>query len=75
MAVLLGAVKKEPKANAVIFDGKTFYGYEPYFEKQVEIARIYGDGIRPMHGYFYPHPLGKRVKAMAKKLGVKFINK
>lgn len=49
-------------------------GYEPYFHKDVFIARIHEatKEIRPCHGYFCPHPYGKKVKAFARRNGYNY---
>jgi len=46
-------------------------GYEPYFEKDVNIARIDDKSktVKPTHGYYPNHPLSKKAKAWAKKNG------
>ena len=50
-------------------------GYEPYFEKDVNIARIDDKSktVKPTHGYFPKHPLSKKAMAWAKKNGYKYI--
>lgn len=37
----------------------------------VAIASIRGDTVSPMHGYYPRHPYAKRVKAYAKRHGLK----
>jgi hypothetical protein len=74
MAVFIGATGRASK-NRLKFDGRKFYHYEPYFEKEVWVATLYDDGIRPTHGYLYPNAIGKKVKSWAKRNGIKFINK
>ena len=53
------------------------YGYEPYFQRNVEVGFIMPDKkvIKPSHGYFFPHPYGKKMKAVAKKIGFVFDNR
>lgn len=50
--------------------GDCIYGYEPYFEKLVQIARINHERkeIYYSHGYFPPHKHSKYSKKIAKKL-------
>jgi|GEM_PF-4289119 len=50
-------------------------GYEPYFEKDVNIARIDDESktVKPTHGYYPNHPLSKKAKAWAKKNGYKYV--
>jgi hypothetical protein len=73
MAVFIGATKGSK--NRLRFDGEKFYHYEPYFEKDIWVATLYKDGVRPTQGYYYPNPIGKKVKKWAEKRGIKFINK
>ena len=64
------------KNKAMIVQAQFILGWEPYFNKDVRIASIdhMSKEIRPCHGYFFPHPWGKKVKAYAKKLGYTFNN-
>ena len=51
-------------------------GYEPYFKENVVVATIdhKEKEIRPAHGYFFPHPIGKTSKRYARRLGYTFNN-
>lgn len=55
--------------------GSQLMGYEPYFEKDVAIATINENTkvVRPTHGYYPNHPMGKKSKAWAKRNGYKYI--
>jgi hypothetical protein len=50
-------------------------GYEPYFEKDVNIASIDDESktVKPTHGYYPNHPLSKKAKAWAKKNRYKYV--
>jgi hypothetical protein len=52
------------------------YGYESYFEKEVVVGTINPTmkEVRPAHGYFMPHPFGKCLNRLAKKLNFTFNN-
>ena len=54
----------------------SIYGWEFYFERNVEIATYFParNEVRPTHGYFAPHPHGNRLMARCRKFGVTFNN-
>ena len=51
-------------------------GYEPYFEKNVEIANIddANKTVSPTHGYYPNHPLSKKAMSWAKKNGYSYVS-
>lgn len=51
-------------------------GYEPYFNQKIRVAAIHHKEkeIVPCHGYCAPHPMAKKVKKYAKKIGYQFRN-
>jgi len=64
-----------PIQRILVRDNKIL-GYEKYFNKLVTIAYIDKDAneVRPTHGYFAPHPYGKKVKNWSKRNGYVFNN-
>jgi len=56
-------------------EGNHLMHFEPYFEKNVQVASIDEDSkiIRPSHGYWHPNKIGKKSIAWAKRNGYKFI--
>jgi hypothetical protein len=53
------------------------FGFERYFNKRVWVANIRHNPIeciKPTHGYFYPHPIGKKLKNWCKKNNIEFNN-
>jgi hypothetical protein len=56
-------------------EGNHLMHFEPYFEKEVQVASINEDSktIRPSSGYFHPNAIGKKSINWAKKNGYKFI--
>ena len=49
--------------------------YEPALDTYVTTAHVNHEAktVRPAHGYFYPHPHGKRNKKIAERWGYKWI--
>ena len=64
-------------ADAQIICDNIIYGWEPYFEKMTQIARInhVDRGINFCHGYFPPHYHGLMVKKYAERIGYSFNEK
>jgi hypothetical protein len=56
-------------------EGNHLMHFEPYFEKNVQVASIDEDSkiIRPSSGYFNPNKIGKKSIAWAKRNGYKFM--
>jgi len=56
--------------------GNKIMAYEPYFEKDVQVASIYPSQkmIIPSHGYFMPHKYGKMSKKYADSIDYEFNN-
>jgi len=60
----------------MIIKDNTIMDYEPYFDKNVNVATIdhVNKEVRPRHGYFKPHKYGKASEAYAKTIGYRFNN-
>ena len=71
-ATKLTEMEKTEKIHGLEF----LLGYEKYFDKMVYVAAIRHNKkeVVPCHGYCAPHPLAKKSKAYAKKIGYKFRN-
>lgn len=63
------------KGGAIKREENYLLGYEPYFEKHVQIAAIndMNKTVRPTHGYFPNHPLAKKAISWAKRNGYEYV--
>jgi hypothetical protein len=78
-SVMKDLAKKYPQdkyaKGGITREGNHLMHFEPYFEKNVQVAIINEDLkiIRPSHGYWHPNKIGKKSIAWAKRNGYKFI--
>ena len=56
---------KFPKGNGPIM------GFEPYFEKLVQVGTVHEGELWFSHGYYPPHKYGKKMVKFARKNNLK----
>lgn len=67
---------RREKADKFLGDAEWIVDWSLFFENWIYTAIIHHDTkeVRPCHGYFVPHPIGIRNRAIAKRLGYTFNN-